>query len=188
VTGAAAGSAWGIRRAWIIAWLGLAGLGWWSLSPAYIELDVPTPLHDSGVKPVWEYEARERVRFVPDGPWWELGCDFVVRRFGLVDPRRHEWKTRQAIFEHFDRWLTARGWVANGHLPISDAGFPEDRFVSSPESLRVYRRRGDSLGSEGRVVVAVWPWAETGSDPPEMFVVLTSTRPSFWRRLQASFD
>jgi hypothetical protein len=165
--------------------LGLAWVGWWILSPDFIELDVPMPPHRSGVKDVWDEESRARVRYTgsPDG------CDYVLRRRGLVDPSRHAWKSQEQIVEYFHRWLTARGWVVPGNSPSFNVALPEDDFLVErhPGAVRWYVRAGDQWGDEGWVVVAVWPWSP-GEPSTYYHVVLASKRPSFTRRLLRSFD
>jgi hypothetical protein len=165
--------------------LGLAWLGWWILAPDFIELDVPMPLHRSGVMEVWDEESRARVRYTGSG---SAGCDYVLRRRGVVDPSRYEWKSQQQIVDHFHRWLTARGWVLRGGSPSFNPALPEgDVLGDGHPGVRSYSCNGDQWGREGIVIVAVWPW--TPADPSTWYhVVLASKRPSFVRLLLVSFD
>jgi hypothetical protein len=158
---------------------------WWTLSPDYLDLDIPTPPHTMGFADVWDEMSRAEVRYTHPGA---AGQDYVVRRVGTVYPDRHPWQRPEEIVAHFDDWLTARGWIARDIYSEGDPVIPETHFLGkSPAGVRHYTRSGDQWGDECRVVVAVWP-IRSGEQVLGHHVVLASVQASFLRRLHRSLD
>ena len=183
------------RVGWLLAGVGGAALlgvncvGWWIVAPRYLEVDIPMPLHATGVRQVWEHEIRARVRQTDDRApsGWDFGAEYVLRREGIVDPSRNRLTSEEQILRHCDRWLTAHGWVASGAIRFRDPAFPEGHFLPDRyPGVRHYVRSDDTYGDEGAVVIGVWP-----TNPRDLHwftVVLVTTRPSFLRRLFSSID
>ena len=171
-----------------VALLGLAWLGWWTATPDYIELDIPAPLHSRGIREVWWEEMRGKVRYSSyderGGLGWKVGYDAIVRRTGVVKPDDSALKSERQILEHLHGWLTARGWVLM-ERGLKDPASPERErspLAREKPAVRTYGRADDPFGSEGRITVEVRP------DAPWYDVVVASSRPSFLRRLDKSFD
>src|SRR5262245_8275225 len=172
--------AWGLLLLWLSA-PPIAIVVAFQLQPAHVVLDIPVPPNPVGY--FWWEEQSSQLSYADS---W--GVLYLHRKVGTAYAEDQDWHTAEAVFAHFNSWLTANGWVYAG-IGIENTGMeaavPESRLLK-PEQIRRYRR-GSDRGIQATVMV--WPKGAPGSGFHSSFnVVVTTQRPSWAQLLQKDLD
>ena len=116
----------------------LLSLGWWLLSPSYIELSVPITSNGTGY--FWWDTQRSSLAYAD-----EPGLLYVSRKAGTAYTDTQGWKTREEVIGYFDKWLNEHGWERTDIYTSGDPALPESQFLKFGEGYVVYTMLHDAF-------------------------------------------
>ena len=157
--------------AWLAAPLAVVAIAF-QLQPSYIVLDIPVTKNPVGY--FWWETQRAELAYADSA-----GVLYVHRQVGTGYPETQGWRTAEDAFAHFERWFLANGWTP-ASTGFNAPTIPERRLLSEVNHRAYMRDRRRVIAH-----LAIWP---VGGSVEGLNVVLTTSRPSWGRRLSNGFD